>query len=99
VPAARRIEVGIRYREGQLRLRIRDNGKGIDPNVLDGHRPGHWGLRGMRERAKLVGANLDIWSKRDSGTEVELSVLSSVAYGTTPGVRRSAFSRKIGMKS
>ena len=53
---ARRIEVEIRYDEQQFRLRVRDDGKGIDPKVLDGEgRAGHYGLPGMRERAKLVG--------------------------------------------
>jgi signal transduction histidine kinase len=51
---ARRIEVEIRYDEGQLRLRVRDDGKGIDPNVLDGDRPlGHWGLRGCANAPNL----------------------------------------------
>ena len=53
---ARRIEVEIRYDNRQFRLRVRDDGRGIDPKVLsqDG-RAGHYGLHGMRERAKLVG--------------------------------------------
>jgi len=93
--AARRIEAEIRYNESQLRLRIRDNGKGIDRNLLDGDcLPGHWGLRGMRERAKLVGGNLDVWSKLGSGTEVELTVPASAAYGTRRTPRRSVFARK-----
>jgi signal transduction histidine kinase/ligand-binding sensor domain-containing protein len=93
---ARRIEVEIRYDEGQLRLRVRDDGKGIDPNVLDGDRPrGHWGLRGMRERANLVGGNLDVWSELDSGTEVELTVPASVAYGASSAPRRSVFPGKL----
>lgn len=92
---ARLIEAEIRYDEVQLRLRIRDNGKGINPNVLDGDRLArHWGLRGMRERAKLVGGNLDVWSKLGSGTEVELIVPASVAYGTSHAPRRWVFSRK-----
>ena len=53
---ARRIEVEIRYDQKQFRLRVRDDGKGIDPKVLGGEgREGHYGLHGMRERAKLVG--------------------------------------------
>ena len=53
---AHKIEVEIRYDERELRLRVRDDGKGIDPNVLSGDgRAGHFGLHGMRERAKLVG--------------------------------------------
>ena len=78
---ARQIEVEIRYDEQQLRLRIRDDGKGIDPGVLEqGYAAGHWGLRGMRERAKLLGGNLEVWSQAGSGTEIELTVPAARAY-------------------
>src|SRR5467141_2116077 len=78
---ARNIEVEIRYDERQLRLRVRDDGKGIDPEVLEGAgRAGHWGLHGMRERAKLVGGKLDVWSEIGSGTEVDLNIPASAAY-------------------
>ncbi len=78
---ARRIEVEIHYGDRQLRLRVRDNGKGIDAKVLDGGgRQGHFGLPGMKERAKLAGGKLAVWSKLDSGTEVELTIPASRAY-------------------
>jgi signal transduction histidine kinase len=78
---AQRIEVEILYGERWLRLRVRDDGKGIDPKLLSGDGlAGHYGLHGMRERAKLVGGNLAVWSKLDSGTEVELSIPASTAY-------------------
>jgi signal transduction histidine kinase/ligand-binding sensor domain-containing protein len=78
---AQRIEVEILYGERWLRLRIRDDGKGIDPKLLSGEGPaGHYGLHGMRERAKVVGCKLAVWSKLDSGTEVELSIPASTAY-------------------
>jgi signal transduction histidine kinase len=71
-----------------LRLRIRDDGRGIDPDVLKaGGREGHWGLKGMRERAKSIGAHLEVWSRSGSGTEVELSVPAIRAY---PAVDTSA---------
>ncbi len=84
-----RIEVEIRYDAMRLRLRIRDDGKGIDPHLLDeGGRAGHWGLQGMRERARLIGGHFEIWSNVGSGTEVELTLPASVAYDE-PGSRRS----------
>jgi signal transduction histidine kinase/ligand-binding sensor domain-containing protein len=87
---AKRIEVEIRYDTRQLRLRIRDNGKGIDPQLLGNEgRAGHWGLRGMRERAKLMGGHLDIWSSIQSGTEVELVVPGASAYDTGTAGRHS----------
>jgi signal transduction histidine kinase len=87
---AQRIEAEIRYDERQLRLRVRDDGKGIDSKLLseDG-RAGHFGLRGMRERAKLLGGKLAVWSELDSGTEVELSIPASRAYEASPVRRRS----------
>jgi signal transduction histidine kinase len=78
---ASQIEAEIRYDNCLLRLRIRDDGKGIDPKVLQkGGRTGHWGLSGIRERAKQIGAQLDFWSEAGAGTEIELTVPASVAY-------------------
>jgi signal transduction histidine kinase len=82
---ASKIEVEITYGERFLRLRIRDDGKGLDPKLLDAGRDGHWGLPGMRERAQQIGAKLDIWSEVGAGTEVELSIPGPVAYLTSPG--------------
>ena len=78
---AKQVEVEIRYDDEQFRLRVRDDGKGMDAAVLSSHGlEGHYGLRGMRERAKLVGGELAMWSEVDSGTEVELLVPASKAY-------------------
>jgi signal transduction histidine kinase/ligand-binding sensor domain-containing protein len=91
---ARQIEVEIHYDARQFRLRVRDDGKGIDPEILgEQPRPGHFGLHGMRERAKIVGGQLDVWSELDSGTEIELSIPASRAYAT-PSTRRSWWSGK-----
>jgi signal transduction histidine kinase len=79
---ANKIEADITYGERLLRLRIRDDGKGIDQKLLDTGRDGHWGLPGMRERAEQIGARLDIWSELGAGTEVDLRIPGSVAYGT-----------------
>jgi signal transduction histidine kinase/ligand-binding sensor domain-containing protein len=84
---ARQIETEITYGDRLLRLRVRDDGKGIDAHILErGGRSGHWGLVGMRERAKRIGGQLDVWSKAGAGTEVELSIPGSIAYGA-PGKR------------
>jgi signal transduction histidine kinase len=92
---AKRIEVKVRYELRQLRVRIRDNGKGIDPKVLEkGGRVGHYGLPGMKERAKLVGGKLELWSELDSGTEAELTIPASVAYAKSHSARWSKFWRK-----
>jgi signal transduction histidine kinase len=77
---ATRIEAEITYRERFLRLRIRDDGKGIDSKLLDAGRDGHWGLPGMRERAQQIGGQLEMWSEAGAGTEVELRIPGSIAY-------------------
>ncbi len=79
--SATRIEAEIRHDNQMLRLRIRDNGRGIDPKVLkEGGRPGHWGLQGIRERAQRIGSQLDFWSESGAGTEVQLTVPAAIAY-------------------
>jgi ligand-binding sensor domain-containing protein/signal transduction histidine kinase len=93
---AERIEVEIRYDERELRVRVRDDGKGIDAKYLsEDERPGHYGLRGMRERAKLLGGKLAVWSELDSGTEVELRIPASRAYETSTNRRRSWLAEKL----
>ena len=95
---ARQIEVEIRYDNEQFRLRVRDNGKGIDPAVLSRQGvEGHFGLQGMRERATLIGAKLTVWSEVDAGTEVELRIPAGISYETAR--RGSWLSRTFAGKS
>jgi signal transduction histidine kinase/ligand-binding sensor domain-containing protein len=78
---SREIEVEICYSPKELRLRIHDDGCGIDPEVLaSGGKLSHWGLRGMRERATKIRGHLNIRSRVNGGTEIELIVPSGVAY-------------------
>ena len=68
------IEAEVEYLPRQLRVVVRDNGCGMDPQVVRSGRAAHWGLLGMRERAESIGAQLRIWSRPKAGTEVEISV-------------------------
>src|SRR4029453_1189941 len=77
---AHRIEVEIRYADRRLRVRVRDDGRGIQSAVLEGDRPGHFGLPGMRERAEIIGGRLKIWSEGGLGTEIELTIPAAAAY-------------------
>jgi signal transduction histidine kinase len=78
---AKDIEAEVTYGDAAFHLRVRDDGRGISPSVLDaGGTPGHFGLAGMRERAKKLGGHVEIWSKPDAGTEIELRVPAHVAY-------------------
>jgi signal transduction histidine kinase/ligand-binding sensor domain-containing protein len=91
---AQQIEVELIYAEGLLRVRVRDDGAGIAPAILEEGRPGHYGLPGMRERARTIGAKLAIWSGIGAGTEIELSIPGSLAYSAPPRSRRRLFGRK-----
>jgi signal transduction histidine kinase len=72
--AANRVEAEIEYLPRKLRVVVRDDGTGIDPEALRTGRNSHWGLAGMRERAASIGAKVRVWSKRGEGTEVEISL-------------------------
>jgi len=94
---ARCVEVEIRYDDRQFTLRVRDDGKGIDPAVIEQHEAGHFGLPGMRERAVLVDGHLDVWSEKGVGTEVELTIPAGAAYAAPrTGSRFWLFSRRVG---
>ena len=75
---AKRIELELEYSGSELSMRVRDNGCGIDPQVLEKGRDGHLGLAGMRERATRIGGLLKILSSATAGTEVELSIPSGI---------------------
>jgi signal transduction histidine kinase len=77
---ASKIEVELTYDRNEIRLRIRDDGSGIDPLIVETGKAGHWGLSGMRERANRVGAELNVWSGPNVGTEIDLTISARVAY-------------------
>jgi signal transduction histidine kinase/ligand-binding sensor domain-containing protein len=80
---AHSIEVEVNYEWSLLRIRIRDDGRGIDSIILkQGHRDGHFGMPGMRERARKIGAHLAVWSGNGAGTEVELRIATRIAYAS-----------------
>lgn len=78
--SASQIETEVTYDSSALRIRVRDDGIGINKAVLSNGQPGHWGLTGMRERARAIRAELNIWSREAAGTEVELVIPASIAY-------------------
>jgi signal transduction histidine kinase len=92
------VEVEIIYDPRQFRLRVRDDGRGIDPGIIEeGNRPDHWGLQGMRERAERIGGQLELWSRPETGTEVELVVPGATAYRSRPKSKRFWFRRSSGI--
>jgi FixJ family two-component response regulator len=77
---AKRVEVELEYADQNLEMRVRDNGTGIDPQVLRNGRQGHWGLAGMQERAARIGGLLKISTSPSNGTEVRLTIAGGIAF-------------------
>lgn len=75
-------------------MRVRDDGKGIDPEVLTSQGlEGHYGLRGMSERAAVIGGTLSVRSDVGAGTEVELRLPAGIVYAVAR--RRSRWLRLV----
>jgi signal transduction histidine kinase len=85
---AANVEVELRYCDPNLRLFVRDDGRGIEPQILRDGRDGHWGLSGMRETAERIGAKLRLQSRLSEGTEVELTVPAEIAFAPRPPAGR-----------
>jgi signal transduction histidine kinase/ligand-binding sensor domain-containing protein len=82
---ARHVETEVAFGETDLRVRVRDDGVGLDPQILaDGQRSGHWGLPGMRERGQSIGARISIWSNSNAGTEIDVRIPGNIAYAKPP---------------
>jgi ligand-binding sensor domain-containing protein/two-component sensor histidine kinase len=82
------ISLMIEYSPNRLVLRVRDDGDGIEPKIIESGRLGHWGIQGIRERADSVGAKLTLSSRVKGGTEVEVTVPGHIAFeDATPRAR------------
>ena len=77
---AKHVEVDVEYSRDELTVRVRDDGCGIAPPIVNEGRSGHFGLPGMRERAEQMGAVLRLWSREGAGTEVEIHVPAKTAF-------------------
>ena len=74
------IRVLIAFRPLRFELAVLDDGLGMSPEMLQNGRPGHWGLKGMKERAGHIQARLTIVSRPGQGTELRLSIPAAVAF-------------------
>ena len=84
-----RVDVTLHYDRRQFTLTVHDDGCGLSEEVLlRGHRPGHWGLTGMRERAEDIGAVLKVHSAPDQGTRITLCLAARHAYADQNRRRR-----------
>jgi signal transduction histidine kinase len=83
------VHVDIHYAPGRFCLAVDDEGQGMSSTIMESGVPGHFGLRGMRERAARIASTLTIRSTARGGTHVQLSVPARMAYSgldTAPGV-------------
>lgn len=79
------VRIVVRYDRDALRLRIRDDGSGLERAVAESGKPGHWGIRGMQERATAIRATLRFAKSKGGGTTVDLAVPAVIAYGDRRG--------------
>ena len=80
---ATEIEVEVRYRRDLLRVFVRDNGCGINPEAVQRKSGSHWGLRGMHDRAENIGARFEVRGRPGGGTEVGVVTPIDLARQTT----------------
>jgi signal transduction histidine kinase len=72
---ANKADVTVHFEPNQVTISISDDGIGIDERILDaGQRAGHFGLPGMRERARQANGRLTIQAMPRQGTLVRLSL-------------------------
>ncbi len=82
---ASEVAVRVMYGPKSVMLAVADNGHGFDPMGQEiNPRAGHWGLRGMKERAEVIGFECN--SAPNKGTEVMVTVPVHRAYKkSSPG--------------
>jgi signal transduction histidine kinase len=62
-------------------IRVNDNGRGFDPNLVHSGKPGHFGISGMKERASKIGARVSFATASGKGTGFCLVVPGRVIFG------------------
>jgi signal transduction histidine kinase len=93
---AERCETEINYDPSQLRVAIRDDGRGVEETILEvAHGSGAWGMPGMFERASKIGARVEVWSRHGVGTEIEVRVPAVIAYRSTTNASRWQWLRRL----
>jgi signal transduction histidine kinase len=83
-------EVAIGFEPRRLAIRVRDDGIGMPADVLArGHKQGHFGLIGMRERAEKIGGQVMVSSSPGAGTEITLTLPAKLAFARRRPSRRA----------
>jgi signal transduction histidine kinase/ligand-binding sensor domain-containing protein len=92
---ATNIKVEVEYAPDRLRMLVQDNGCGIDAQLLQSGKDGHWGLKGVRERAERIGAKLNLFSNPGAGTQVVLTVAAELAFEPEDAVKRRGWAHRL----
>ncbi len=92
---ATNIEVEIEYAANRLRMLVQDNGCGIDAQMLQSGKAGHWGLKGIRERAERIGAKLNLFSNPGAGTQVVLTIPGELAFHPEDGFKKRGWVHRL----
>jgi signal transduction histidine kinase len=82
--AARQVEVRLAFDPDEVRLEVRDDGKGFDASRSTTLAAGHFGWLGIRERAERIGAKLRIESQPGAGTRVAVIVREAASHTSPP---------------
>ena len=82
-------EIAIGFETRHLAIRVRDDGVGIPEHVLEcGHKQGHFGMIGMRERAERIGGGITISGSAGEGSEITLTLPAELAFAKRRARRR-----------
>jgi signal transduction histidine kinase len=89
------VVVNSEYGDHYYQLTVLDNGPGVSEGILQGGKPGHFGIPGMRERAARIGASLTVSSSPSTGTQWTLRVPAQIAYESQDRVPNSPLLQKL----
>jgi signal transduction histidine kinase len=96
---ATEVELNLEYGHNRVRLAVRDNGKGIDPDRFRKNPSDDGGLAWMRLVAERMGAKFRLLSRLEAGTEVELSIPGDIAFTSESRVRQSEWAPVCGLSA
>lgn len=78
---AKQATIRVQNVDGRVLVEVSDDGRGIEPAVIRTPPAGHLGLRGMRERASLVGGSFAVVSTPNRGTRICVTIPTKGAHG------------------
>lgn len=82
---ARSVSIRLGYSNKTAQMVVADDGMGMDVTAANAEAPhGHWGIKGMYERAARVGGHLDIQTRAGGGTEINFTLPASAAFEPIP---------------